>query len=623
MSYLDNINSPQDLKKLDISKLDTLCTEIRTFLIENISKTGGHLSSNLGIVETTVALHYVFNSPKDKFIFDVSHQCYVHKILTNRKNLFNSLRKINGLSGFTNILESPHDTFTLGHSSTSIAMAAGIAIARDIKKEKNKVIALIGDGSLTGGLAYEGLNNVGILKTDLIVILNDNDMSISKSVGSLTKHLNKLRIKNKYFNFKNNTENFLNKVPVIGKYILKSLKKLKRYTKYYFVNRSAIFEELGFKYIGPIDGHNIKELINTFNYVKTLNEPLIIHIKTIKGKGYRYSELNPTIYHGVGKFDVSNGIATTPIPKTNYSKTAGDTLEKLANKNENIVVVTAAMTDGTGIKNFTKKFPNRFFDVGIAEEYAVSFCAGLSKNGLNPVFLVYSTFLQRAYDQILHDICLNNLFTMFLIDRAGIVGQDGKTHQGIYDIAMLSNIPNLMLLAPRDNIELEEMIKFGFSQNLPIAIRYPKGNSYISSFKEHKKITKGVCEILNSGKDIAIFGLGSFFKTAEKVYYNLKEKGYNPTLINPRFIFPMDENILLKIAKTHKYLITLEDGILSGGYSEKVASILIKNNLNTNLLCFGYPKTFIEHGEVNEIIKLYNLDDISITNDIIDKIKGI
>ncbi|MDO4282431.1 MAG: 1-deoxy-D-xylulose-5-phosphate synthase [Clostridia bacterium] len=620
MKYLDKINYPNDLKKLKRTELETLCQEIRDFLIDHLSLTGGHLSSNLGVVELTVAMHYIFNAPEDKFIFDVSHQCYIHKILTGRKNEFNTLRQDHGLSGFTNRDESKYDTFTLGHSSTSIAMATGLAIARDLKKEENKVIAVIGDGSLTGGLAYEGLNNINNLKSNIIVILNDNDMSISKSVGALTKYLNRLRSRKKYFHFKANTANVLNTV-YLGKYILKHLTNVKRYLKYHFVNQSVIFENFGFKYIGPIDGNDISSLLTVFDEIKNLHEPILLHVKTQKGKGYSYAENNPTAFHGVGKFEKSSGI----IKKSNaltYSKVAGNKLLKMANKNKDFVVITAAMMDGTGIAPFERKHKDRFFDVGIAEEYAVSFSAGISRQGLKPIFLVYSTFIQRAYDQIIHDICLNHLFAMFLIDRAGIVGEDGKTHQGIYDIAMLSNIPNLLVLAPRDTKELENMIDFGISQDLPIAIRYPKGSSYSSTFKSYDSIRLGKFEILSHGKQIAILGLGAFFETAEKVYQNLKERGFHPTLINPRFAAPIDKENLKEIANTHDLIITLEDGILSGGFASKVTEFLYENGLNqkVDVLSFGFPKDFIEHGKRNEIIQKYALDVESITNTILSKL---
>lgn len=620
MKYLDKVNYPNDLKKLKRTELENLCQEIREFLIDNISKTGGHLSSNLGVVELTVAMHYIFNSPDDKFIFDVSHQSYIHKILTGRKEEFNSLRKEHGLSGFTNKDESKYDTFTLGHSSTSIAMATGLAVARDLKKEENKIIAVIGDGSLTGGLAYEGLNNINNLKSNIIVILNDNDMSISKSVGALTKYLNKLRSKKRYFTFKTTTANILNKAS-IGKYILKHLTNAKRYLKYRFINQSVIFENFGFKYIGPIDGNNIDCLLTVFDEIKNLHEPVLLHIKTKKGKGYQYAENNPTLFHGVGKFDKNSGIVKKSSALT-YSKVTGNKLIKIANKNKNFVVITAAMMDGTGIAAFERKHKDRFFDVGIAEEYAVSFSAGISAQGIKPIFLVYSTFIQRAYDQIIHDICLNNLFAMFLIDRAGIVGEDGKTHQGIYDIAMLSNIPNLLVLAPRDTNELENMIDFGISQNLPIAIRYPKGCSYDSMFKTYEKIKLGKFEILNKGEKIAILGYGAFFETAEKVYKELKNKGFNPTIVNPRFVAPIDKEALNEIVTTHELIVTLEDGILSGGFASKITEYLYENNLNTKIdvLSFGFPKDFIEHGKREDIIARYSLDKDSITNAILEKI---
>lgn len=616
--YLENVDSPDDLKKIKKEELKYLCKEIREFLVTNIGNTGGHLSSNLGVIELTVAMHYVFNSPYDKIIFDVSHQSYTHKILTGRKNEFYKLRKEDGLSGFTNKEESKHDIFTLGHSSTSIAMASGLAVARDLKKENNKIIALIGDGALTGGLSYEALNNIGNLNTNVIVVLNDNNMSISKSVGALTKHLNNLRVNKNYYKLKKDTQITLEKIPIVGKYILKKLQHTKRYLKYTLVNTSTIFEELGFRYVGPINGHSIEELVNIFEVLKDVNGPVLLHVKTCKGKGYSYAEKNPTKFHGVGKFNLDTGRIEKKEQDT-YSIVAGKTLTKLASSNKDIVVITAAMTDGTGVRPFIEKYPSRFFDVGIAEEYAVSFAAGICSYGLKPVFMVYSTFLQRAYDQILHDICLNNLGVVFLIDRAGIVGEDGKTHQGIYDISMLLSIPNLMILAPRDTKELEKMIEYSVEQNSPIAIRYPKGKSNDTHFTNYDDIKIGKFEVLNVGKDIAILGLGACFDIAERVYNNLKEKNINATLINPRFIYPIDDECIKNILQTHSYIITIEDGISDGGFGEKISNFILKNGYeDKKILNFSYPKEFIEHGKREDIMKKYGIEEVNITNKILD-----
>jgi 1-deoxy-D-xylulose-5-phosphate synthase len=615
--YLEEVNSPDDLKKIEINNLSILCKEIREFLVTNIGNTGGHLSSNLGVVELTVAMHYVFNSPIDKIIFDVSHQSYVHKILTGRKEEFKNLRKQQGMSGFTNRQESEHDTFTIGHSSTSIAMASGLAVARDLKKDKSKIIALIADGALTGGLAYEALNNISNLNTSLIVILNDNNMSISKSVGALTKYLNRLRVKKNYYKIKDNTKVTIEKIPIIGKFILKKLSKTKRYLKYSLINTSTIFEEFGFKYIGPINGHNIEEMINIFEIAKKIKGPVLIHVKTCKGKGYSFAEKNPTKFHGVSKFNYATGKLEVPKMKT-YSMVAGDTLTKIADTNKDLVVITAAMTDGTGVRPFIEKHPTRFFDVGIAEEYAISFAAGLSALGLKPVFMVYSTFLQRGYDQILHDICLNNLPMIFLIDRAGIVGQDGKTHQGIYDISMLSSIPNLSILSPRNIVELENMIEYAVNQDGPVAIRYPKGTSADTTFNSYEKIKKGKFEILNLGSDIAIFGLGSCFEIGEKIYIELRKRGLNVSLINPRFVYPLDDENLKLILSKHRYILTIEDGIKDGGFASKISSFILENRYDGKiLLSYGYPKDFIEHGKREDIMKNYGLDKDNIINDIL------
>lgn len=616
--YLEQINCPEDLKKIEIKHFNQLCKEIREFLVSHLEKTGGHLSSNLGVVELTVALHYVFSSPRDKIIFDVSHQAYIHKILTGRKNEFQSLRVENGLSGFTNREESIHDPFTLGHSSTSIAMASGLAVARDLKKENYQVVAVIGDGALTGGLAYEGLNNISHLNTNLLVILNDNHMSISKSVGALNQYLNQLRAKKKYYKLKDDTKSTIGKIPLIGKYILKKIQKTKRYLKYTFVNTSTIFEELGFRYMGPIHGHNIEELIHIFEIAKELKGPILIHVKTCKGKGYSFAEKNPTKFHGIGKFNSQTG-KTEMLPAKTYSLVAGETLAKIAEMNKDLVVITAAMTDGTGVKPFAEKYSHRFFDVGIAEEYAISFASGLAAAGLLPVFMVYSTFLQRGYDQILHDICLNGLPMIFLIDRAGIVGPDGKTHQGIYDIAMLSSIPNLVIAAPRDTLELEQMMVYAVKEKQAIAIRYPKGMAKSTRFSDYERIEKGKFEIIHPGHDIALLGLGACFEIAEEVFFELKQRGIEASLINPRFVCPLDEQALHQMMNTHSYLITLEDGIKEGGFASKVASFLAKHpNYQVKLRCYGYPKEFIEHGKREALMKKYGLDAKKIVQDILE-----
>lgn len=616
MTILEGINSPEDIKKLDNKQLYQLSDEIRTFLIDNVSKTGGHLASNLGVVELTIALHRVFKMPEDKIIWDVGHQTYVHKILTGRKEGFESLRKYNGMSGFPKPNESIYDTFAAGHSSTSISAALGIACARDIKNEKYNVVAVIGDGALTGGMAFEALNDAGISNKNIIVVVNDNEMSISRNVGGLSSYLSKIRTEPAYINLRDDIENIVKKIPAIGNNLFKSTEKLKESLKYLII-QGMIFEELGFTYLGPIDGHNIGKIINVLRRAKNIKGPVLIHTVTKKGKGYFFAERYPDIFHGIDAFEVKTGKKLSESRIT-YSTVFGEEIVKEAKENDSIVAITAAMRDGTGLRTFSKEFPERFFDVGIAEQHAVTFAAGLASNGLKPVFAVYSTFLQRGYDQVVHDVCIQNLPVLFAIDRAGIVGEDGETHQGILDISFLRSIPNMTILAPKDIKEFRMMLGWCFKYNLgPEAIRYPRGGDMEVEFEKYDEIVKGKWETLNVGKDVAILAVGRMVQTAYKVKDMLKKNNINVTVINCRFIKPMDTIMLDKILKEHSLILTLEDNYISGGFGSGVMEYASKKDYKGRIVMMGYPDEFVTHGSINILYKKYALDADGIYNTIL------
>lgn len=616
---LEKINSPYDLKKLNKYELSKLAKEIRTFLITNISQTGGHLASNLGVVELTIALHYVFNSPIDKIIWDVGHQSYVHKILTGRKDQFSSLRQFNGLSGFPKRKESVHDIFQTGHSSTSISAALGIAKARDLNHENYSVISVIGDGALTGGMAFEALNNAGRSKTNLIVILNHNEMSISKNVGSMSLYLSKLRSDPGYFKMKKELENILNIIPPIGKSIYKSIEKLKDSVKQLVVP-GMIFEEMGFTYLGPIDGHNIDSLIDVLKNAKNINGPIFIHVITKKGKGYKYAEENPNKFHSASPFDISTGEFKKSGQDT-YSDVFGKLLTNMAIHDKKIIAITAAMPDGTGLNNFAQKIPDRFFDVGIAEQHAVTYAAGLAVNGYKPYFAVYSTFLQRAFDQVIHDVCIQNLPVVFCIDRAGIVGEDGETHQGVFDISYLKMIPNMIIMSPKDANELIEMIKLSRHISGPCSIRYPKGKAEDYDINKQCSFNIGEGEVIVDGEKIAIFALGRMVNTALKARKILETKSIFPYIINLRFAKPLDKSLILDVSRKVDYIFTIEDNVLSGGVGSSILELLSENNIYKNVLRMGFPDKFIEHGDVNLLFKEYKLDYESLANIILNKIK--
>ncbi len=620
MNILNKINSPEDLKKISIKDLESLSREIRKFIIHNISKTGGHLASNLGVVELTIALHSAFNSPDDKMIWDVGHQSYIHKIITGRKDQFPSLRQHKGLSGFPKKKESPHDFFETGHSSTSISAGLGMAMARDLKNEKNHVISIIGDGALTGGMAFEALNHAGHSKTDFIVVLNDNEMSISENVGGLSRYLNKLRSAPTYFRVKDDVEAILKKIPAIGNTVAKTAQRTKDTIKYFFVP-GIIFEELGFTYLGPVDGHNIDELIDVFHRAKKIKGPVLIHTITKKGKGYRFAEKYPDKFHGIGPFDIDTGEKIGGKSGKNYSDVFGDKLVELAEHNPDIVAITAAMPSGTGLEKFSQKYPKRFFDVGIAEQHGVTFAGGLAANGMKPVFALYSTFLQRGFDQIIHDVCLQNLPVVFGIDRAGIVGEDGETHHGVFDLSFLMPIPNLSIMSPKDGKELEKMLEFAMEQSTPVAIRYPRGAGDDITVEDdvlhESDISKG--EVLRRGTDICIIAVGKMVKTAMNVAKKLKDINVSATVINSRMIKPIDEETIITEIKNIDTIVTMEDNVLISGFGSRVVEVLNNRGIqNKTIKTLGFPDKFIEHGNTECIFQEYKLDSESIYQQIVE-----
>ena len=630
--FLDKINEPKDLKKLEIKEKEELAEEIRKELINIVSKNGGHLASNLGVVELTIALHSVFNTPEDIIIWDVGHQSYVHKMLTGRKDKMNTLRKLDGIAGFPKTNESKYDTFNTGHSSTSISVGTGMARARDILKENYKVISVIGDGSLTGGMALEALNDAGASKTNLIVILNDNEMSISKNVGGIPMFLSKLRTRKLYTKANNRIKRYTLKVPVVGEKIVDFVQRTKKTIKQIFIP-NMYFEDIGFTYLGPVDGHNIEKLESILKIAKDVQGPVLVHIITKKGKGYKFAEENPDKFHGISAFNPETG-EKLAVSKKDYSKVFGDKLIELAKKDKKIVAVTAAMKDGTGLKDFAKTFPDRFFDVGIAEQHAVGLIAGMAKAGLKPVLPLYSSFLQRGYDQLVHDIALQNLPVTICIDRAGIVGNDGETHHGIFDMSFASAIPNLTIMAPKDFKELEEMLEFSVDYNGPVLIRYPRGGEGKNIFKTHTKIELGKAEIIdlsnnkgenkedeikkeNNNKKITIVAIGKMVDRAVDVANILKEKNINTQIINARFLKPIDKELILSLIEKTKNIVTIEDGLLNGGLYTSVIDIINNSNIeNIKVNPFGYNDCFIPHGTTEELEKRFGTDSENIAKNI-------
>lgn len=615
--YLDKVNSPKDIKNMTTNEMDLLAKDIRKFLVRSVSQTGGHLASNLGVVELTLALHKVFESPKDKIVWDVGHQSYVHKIITGRKHDFVSLRKFNGLSGFPKENESPHDIFDTGHSSTSISVAQGLACARDIKNEDGSVIAVIGDGSITGGMALEALNHLGYTKTNMIVILNDNEMSIDKNVGGISSYLSGI-IRNSTVNkVKDEVEKILN-ITSAGTLISKTANKVKDGIVSTFTPQEcSFFDSIGVKYYGPIDGHNTEELISTLKKVKKQDGPALLHVITKKGKGYRFAEQRPDKYHGVSKFDIIEGVKSSS--SVSISQQVGEKLTSMATKNDKVVAITAAMPSGTGLSIFEKEYPNRYYDVGIAEQHATTFAAGLAKNGMKPYFAVYSSFLQRAYDQIIHDVCITKKPVTFLIDRAGIVGSDGETHHGAFDLSYLNNIPNITVMAPKDSKELDLMLDLSLELNEPVAIRYPRGNSYYIETGEYTPIKKGTYEIISGGKDTVVLAIGNMVKYALEAKSILLKDNINPTIVNARFLKPIDEELLHELFKEHKNVVTIEDNVGSGGFGSRINQFIIDNNYNKKIKNISLPNEFIQHGDVDAIYDMVGLSSEKIA----DKIKSL
>lgn len=605
-NLLENYNGIKDIKDMSFEDLDKFSQEIREFLIHKVSKTGGHLASNLGVVELTLSLYKVFNFEKDKLIWDVGHQSYVHKILTGRKEQFDSLRQYDGMSGFPKVKESSYDVFEAGHSSTSISAALGMARARDLNKEKYEVVSVIGDGALTGGMALEALNDLGYSKNKVIIILNDNQMSIDKNVGGLSTYLSTIRTDPKYNKFKSDFNSTLRKMP-LGEGVANSIQKIKDGIKQLVVP-GMLFEDMGIKYLGPIDGHNIRQLTKILSMSKNINGPVLIHIITKKGKGYKYAEKNPNKFHGISPFDYSTG-KTISSSGITYSKVFGDEMLKIAQKNPKVVAITAAMPDGTGLKEFSKKFPKRYFDVGIAEQHAVTMAAGLAASGFKPVFAVYSTFLQRAYDQVLHDVCIQNLPVIFAIDRAGIVGNDGETHQGIFDLSFLSHIPNMTIISPKNTEELRVMLNWAVEQKFPVAIRYPRGGDckdvYLSPIKSVKY---GKWELINNEGEIAIIATGNMVSKALIVKEKLNKLGLEASVINGCFIKPLDKQVLKQLSSTKKYIFTLEDNVIKGGFGSNILNYLNEINTKANIVNIGYKDHFIPHGHVETLYKVNNMD---------------
>ena len=616
MKVLDKINKPNDIKRLSKTEYPILAQEIRDFILEHVSQTGGHLASNLGTVELTMALHLVLDFPVDKLIWDVGHQAYTHKILTGRKEEFEHLREFGGMSGFPKQMESPCDCFDTGHSSTSISAALGYAEAKEIMGTDESIVAVIGDGALSGGLAYEALNNMARLKSSMVVVLNDNEMSISENVGGMSHYLNKIRTGQKYNDFKAGVEKSILRIPLAGHDLAVSVKRSKDSIKHLLVP-GMFFEDMGITYIGPIDGHNIQQMVESLVSAIELERPVVVHVKTVKGKGYRFAEKHPCYFHGVGPFDLETGKVKEKKEKPAYTDIFARKILNMADQNQKIVAITAAMAEGTGLKRFREQYPERFFDVGIAEQHAVTFAAGLAAAGMKPVVAVYSSFLQRAYDQILHDVCIQNLPVIFAIDRSGLVGADGSTHQGIFDISYLSEIPNMTIVSPKNRYELEEAMDFALEWQGPIAIRYPRGTAYEGYQDIQTSMEHGKSEVLVEGKDIAILAVGNMLEEAEKTCTILKEHGINPTLVNVRFIKPFDTNLLDSLCESHGMICTMEENVYSGGYGQAVGAYLKEKNAKVEFLPVAIVDQFVEHGSIQELRKLLNIDGASVAEKII------
>lgn len=607
---LEKINGPKDIKALSWEDLDVLGQEIRQFLIEKISATGGHLASNLGVVELTMAIYRTFDLPEDKVIWDVGHQAYTHKILSGRKD-FDDLRQFGGISGFPKRAESPCDSFNTGHSSTSISAGLGMALGRDLRGENYHVISIIGDGALTGGMAYEALNNAARINKNFIIILNDNNMSISENVGGMSKYLSGIRTGAGYNDLKRQITDLLEKIPVAGPRMIRRISMLKQGLKQLLIP-GMLFEDMGITYLGPVDGHDVKQLSRVLNEAKRLDHAVLVHVLTKKGKGYAPAEKNPSAFHGVNPFDITTGKPKKAKTAPSYTDIFSKKLVELAGKDKRIVAITAAMPDGTGLTRFKKEFPDRFFDVGIAEQHAVTSAAGMAAAGMRPVVAVYSSFLQRGFDQVLHDVCIQNLPVVFAVDRAGLVGSDGETHQGIFDLSYLTCIPNMAVLAPKNRWELEQELEFAFQYPGPIAIRYPRGESYqgLEEYQAPVEFRRG--ELISEGEGIALLAVGSMVSTAEHIRDKLKEEGYDLTLANGRFIKPIDVKLVDRLAATHDCIVTLEENVLQGGFGLQVTSYVHKHYPNVRVLNIALPDAYVEHGNVSLLREALGIDSDSI-----------
>ncbi len=608
---LERIRQTGDIDNLTWEELETLAIEIRKFLVEKVSEKGGHLASNLGAVELTIAMHKAFSLPKDKLIWDVGHQAYTHKLLTGRKEGFDTLREFGGMSGFPKRGESDCDAFDTGHSSTSISAGLGFVEARELLNEDYKVVSVIGDGAFTGGLAYEALNNAAHLKKNFIIVLNDNNMSISENVGGMSSYLNGIRTAKFYNSLKKGVTSSLNRIPGVGSHIISGIHKTKNSLKQWFIP-GMLFEEMGITYLGPVDGHDTKRLYRIFKEAQKMDHSVLIHVLTEKGKGYAPAEKNPAKFHGIAPFHISNGELKKEKTKDSYTDVFGESLCKEAGQNDKLVAITAAMKDGTGLIPFQKEFPDRFFDVGIAEGHAVTFAAGLAAAGLKPVVAVYSSFLQRGYDQLVHDVCMQKLPVIFAIDRAGLVGNDGETHQGAFDLAFLNPIPNMTILAPKNQWELRDMIHFAVSHEGPIAMRYPRGTAYDGLEEFRAPIVYGKSEMIYEESEIAILSVGHMMEEAHRVWIALKEKGYSCSLINARFVKPIDEAMIETIAGKHKLIVTMEEGVQCGGYGEQVLCYTVQQELSAKVLINAIDDAYVEQGNIDLLRKKIGLDAESI-----------
>ena len=603
---LEQIKKPNDVKKLTLSECVTLAEEIRQFLIQSLSETGGHLASNLGVVELTIALHRVLEFPQDKLIWDVGHQAYTHKILTGRKDLFPTLRKTDGLSGFPKRNESPCDAFDTGHSSTSISAGLGMVRARDLKGESHTVVSVIGDGALTGGMAYEAMNNAAELHKNFIIVLNDNEMSITKNVGGMSSYLGNLRTASPYTELKVGISQALKKIPKVGDGMVDALHKTKSSIKQ-FVIPGMLFEHMGLTYLGPVDGHNIEQLMKIMKDAQRVQGPVLVHVLTQKGRGYAPAMRHPARFHGAGPFEIETGLPKS-TGKATYTDIFSTVMRKFGDREPDVVAVSAAMVPGTGLKRFGNMFPDRLFDVGIAEEHAVTFAAGLAVGGLRPVVAIYSTFLQRAVDQILHDVCMQNLPVVFAVDRAGLVGSDGETHHGCFDLSYLSMMPNMTVMAPKNKWELSDMMKFAIRQSGPVAIRYPRGEAYDGLENHRDPVVMGKAEVLEKGKGVALLAVGSMVKTAEQVWLRLQKEGICATLVNMRFVKPLDTGLLDELRKEHDLIITLEENVKSGGFGEQVMEYYTQQQSNIHMQMIALEDQFIPHGSVSDLMRLQKID---------------